>query len=52
MTALADDEIDEFNLPVAGLAVVVVPAAMAGVAAAIGPRRAARLNVLGAIASD
>ena len=53
VTALADEGIDRFKLPVGSLAIVVVLAAIAGVAAAIGPsRRAANLNVLGAIASE
>ncbi|MGH9263896.1 MAG: ABC transporter permease [Acidimicrobiales bacterium] len=53
VTALADEGIDQLNLPVGSLAVVVVLAAVAGVAAAIRPsRRASNLNVLAAIASE
>ena len=53
VTALADEGIDQFKLPVGSLAVVVVLAAVAGVAAAIRPsRRASNLNVLAAIASE
>ncbi|HEX2047838.1 MAG TPA: FtsX-like permease family protein [Acidimicrobiales bacterium] len=53
VTALTDEGIDQFDLPVGSLAVVVVLAAIAGVVAAVGPsRRAANLNVLGAIASE
>ncbi len=52
MTALADGGIGRFALPVPSLAFMVV-AAVAGVAAAIGPsRRATELNLLGAIASE
>jgi putative ABC transport system permease protein len=53
VTALADEGIDQFDLPVGSLAVVVVLAAVAGVAAAIRPsRRASNLNVLAAIAAE
>ena len=50
--ALADQGFTEFVIPVMPLAVVATIAALAGVAASILPaRRAARLNVLDAIAS-
>jgi len=52
VTALADEGI-ELAIPVGQLVVVTVIAALAGVVAAIGPsRRAARLNVLDAIATS
>jgi len=51
VTALADQGIDRFTIPVVSLIVVAVIAALAGVAAAISPsRRASRLNILQAIA--
>jgi putative ABC transport system permease protein len=51
--ALEDQGLDTFNFPVSQLAVVTVIAALAGVAAAALPaRRAARLDILGAIKSD
>lgn len=50
--ALADQSITTFAVPAAQLAVIVALAAAAGVAAALGPaRRAARQDVLAAIAS-
>jgi putative ABC transport system permease protein len=51
--ALSSDGINQLAVPVGQIAVVVVVAGLAGVAAAILPaRRAARLDVLSAIASD
>ncbi len=51
--ALEDQGLDTFNFPVSQLAVVTVIAALAGVAAAALPaRRAARLDILGAIKAD
>ena len=51
--ALADEGIDTFKVPFGNLAMVVVLAALAGVLAAVVPsRRAAKLNVLRAIAAD
>ena len=51
VTALADQGIDQFTIPVVSLIVVAVIAALAGVAAAISPsRRASKLNILQAIA--
>lgn len=51
--ALADEGFTAFVVPVGQLAVIAVIAALAGVAAAILPaRRAARMDVLGAIASE
>jgi putative ABC transport system permease protein len=51
--ALADEGFREFRVPVGTLAIVTVLAALAGVVAAILPaRRAARLDVLQAIASE
>lgn len=53
VTALDDEGLGTFNLPVTSLVVVVLLAAVAGVAAAVIPaRRAAKLNILGAIASE
>jgi putative ABC transport system permease protein len=53
VTALSDEGIEVFKLPVGSLAVVVVLAAVAGVGAAIRPsRRASNLNVLAAIAAE
>jgi putative ABC transport system permease protein len=51
--ALEDQGLDTFNVPVNQLAVVTVIAALAGVAAAALPaRRAAKLDILGAIKAD
>ena len=51
--ALEDQGLDTFAFPVNQLAVVTVIAALAGVAAAALPaRRAARLDILGAITAD
>ena len=51
--ALADEGIDTFKVPFGNLTVVVVLAALAGVLAAVAPsRRAAKLNVLRAIAAE
>lgn len=51
--ALADEGITSFGIPWSQLAVIVVIAVLAGVAAALYPaRRAARLDVLAAIASE
>ena len=51
--ALADEGIDTFKVPFGNLTMVVVLAALAGVLAAVAPsRRAAKLNVLQAIAAD
>jgi len=51
--ALADKGFDAFVVPTGSLAVVGVIAAIAGVGAAVLPaRRAARLDVLGAIATQ
>jgi len=53
VTALAGEGLTTFSVPIASLAVVVLLAALAGVAAAVLPaRRAARLDVLRAIASE
>ena len=53
VTGLGDQGIDQFRIPGVQLAVVAVLAALAGVVAAIAPsRRAARLNVLQAIAQQ
>jgi putative ABC transport system permease protein len=53
VTALKGEGLGAFTIPVNQLAVVTVIAALAGVAAAILPaRRAARMDVLGAIVSD
>jgi putative ABC transport system permease protein len=53
VTGLEDQGIDRFDIPVVALAVVAVLAAMAGVIAAIAPsRRAAKLNILQAIANQ
>ena len=50
--ALQDEGIDHFVVPVANLSVVTVIACLAGAVAAIGPaRRAARLDVLDALAA-
>jgi putative ABC transport system permease protein len=51
--ALAGEGLTVFTLPVASLAVIVVLAAVAGVLAAVLPaRRAAHLNVLGALTHE
>ena len=51
--ALHDEGVEQLAIPVPSLSVVVVLAALAGVGAAIAPsRRAAKLNVLHAIASE
>jgi putative ABC transport system permease protein len=53
VTSLADEGISEFALPAGQLIAFVVAAAVAGIIAAIPPaRRAARLNVLEAIATE
>jgi len=53
VTALSDEGISVFRIPYASLAVVVVLAAVAGVAAAILPsRRAAKLDVLRAVVTE
>jgi putative ABC transport system permease protein len=53
VTALRDEGLGTFHVPVTSLAVVVVLAALAGVVAAVIPaRRAAKLNVLAAIGSE
>jgi putative ABC transport system permease protein len=53
VTALSDEGIETFRLPVATLVVVVVLAALAGVLAAVWPaRRAAKLDVLRAVVTE
>jgi putative ABC transport system permease protein len=53
VTALAGEGLNTFSVPVTSLVVVVLLAALAGVVAAVLPaRRAARLDVLRAIASE
>jgi putative ABC transport system permease protein len=53
VTALQDEGFSQFVIPGAQLTVIVLLAAVAGVVAALGPaRRAARLNVLSAIAAQ
>jgi putative ABC transport system permease protein len=53
VTAMRDEGLTTFTVPVVSLAVVVVLAALAGVVAAILPaRRAARLDVLRAVESE
>ena len=53
VTALKDDGIDVFAVPVTSLLVVVVLGALAGMAAAVLPgRRAAKLDVLRAVVSE
>ncbi len=53
VTALADEGIGRFVIPVGSLAVIVVLAALAGVVAAVLPaRRAARIDILQAIATN
>jgi putative ABC transport system permease protein len=51
--AIKNQGITVFSLPVLGLVIVVLPAALAGVAAAILPsRQAGKLNILRAIVSE
>jgi putative ABC transport system permease protein len=51
--AIKNQGITVFSLPVLSLVIVVLPAALAGVAAAILPsRQAAKLNILRAIVSE
>ena len=53
VTALKDEGLTTFALPVNTLAVLTVVGAVAGVVAAVLPaRRAAKLDVLGAIVAD
>jgi putative ABC transport system permease protein len=53
VTALGDEGLNTFTLPIANLAVVVVLAALAGVVAAVLPaRRAAKLDVLRAVVTE
>jgi putative ABC transport system permease protein len=53
VTALEDEGLTTFALPVSTLAVLTLVGAIAGVLAAVLPaRRAARLDVLGAIVAD
>ena len=53
VTAMADEGLNTFTVPVVSLVVVVVLAALAGVVAAVMPaRRAARLDVLRAIVTE
>ena len=53
VTALSDEGIETFRLPVATLVVIVVLAALAGVLAAVWPaRRAAKLDVLRAVVTE
>ena len=53
VSALEDEGLSVFTIPVSQLGVVAVIAALAGVGAAVLPaRRAARMDVLGAIVSD
>jgi putative ABC transport system permease protein len=53
VTAMRDEGLTTFTVPVVSLAVVVILAALAGVVAAILPaRRAARLDVLRAVATE
>jgi putative ABC transport system permease protein len=53
VTALSDEGIETFRLPVATLLVIVVLAALAGVLAAVWPaRRAAKLDVLRAVVTE
>jgi putative ABC transport system permease protein len=53
VTALSDEGIETFRLPVATLAVIVVLAVFAGVLAAVWPaRRAAKLDVLRAVVTE
>jgi hypothetical protein len=51
--ALSDKGIDQFTVPIFNLVVIVILAALAGVLAAVVPgRRAAKLDVLKAVASE
>jgi putative ABC transport system permease protein len=53
VTALSDEGISVFRIPYASLAIVVVLAALAGMAAAVPPsRRAAKLDVLRAVVTE
>ena len=53
VSALSDQGITQFSVPLVTLAVVVVLACVAGMLAAVPPsRRAARLDVLRAVVSD
>jgi putative ABC transport system permease protein len=53
VTALSDEGIETFRLPVTTLVVIVVLAALAGVLAAVWPaRRAAKLDVLRAVVTE
>ena len=53
VTALHDEGVDQLTFPLTTLGVIVVLAAVAGVAAAIVPaRRAAKLDVLRAVGTD
>ena len=53
VTALEDEGLNTFAVPVTSLVVVVVLAALAGVVAAVLPaRRAARLDVLRAVVTE
>ncbi|MBX3284741.1 MAG: FtsX-like permease family protein, partial [Actinobacteria bacterium] len=53
VTALAEEGVTAFVVPTTRLAVIVAMAALAGVVAALGPaRRASRLDVLEAIATQ
>ena len=53
VTALSDEGISVFRIPYASLAIVVVLAAVAGMAAAVPPsRRAAKLDVLRAVVTE
>jgi putative ABC transport system permease protein len=53
VTALGDEGIDQFSVPMASLIVVVVLAAVAGVVAAVLPgRRASKLDVLRAVVTE
>jgi len=53
VSALSDEGISVFRIPYASLAIVVVLAAVAGMAAAVPPsRRAAKLNVLRAVVTE
>ena len=53
VTALSDEGIDQFSVPVTSLIIVVMLAVIAGVAAAVLPgRRAAKLDVLKAVVTE
>ena len=53
VTALEDQGVDQFSAPVSNLVVLVSLAWLAGVVAAILPsRRAAKINILRAVASE